>query len=220
MALEAARAGAAQDRTTTAEARAHLQALVHEAQARTKRLAAIGEERGSWQTRRERALAQIGEFNSRLKEAGAEQEKLAEAPDEFLRLRRNLMDQIEAAENARRTASDARTAAEERLAEADRAARRALEAMSAAREEKARSEARLEAARERFAAIAHHIATELQCEPSSLAGLAKVGRDDELPEVAIVESKLENLKAERERLGNVNLRADEELTEAKPAART
>ncbi len=68
--------------------------------------------------------------------------------------------------------------------------------MSAAREEKARSEARLEAARERFAAIAHHIATELQCEPSSLAGLAKVDRDSELPEVAAVESKLENLKAE------------------------
>ena len=124
------------------------------------------------------------------------------------------MDQIEAAENARRTAADARAAAEERLAEADRAARKALEAMSTAREEKARSEARLEAARERFAAVSHHIATELQCEPSNLAGLAKVDRNDELPEVAAVESKLENLKAERERLGNVNLRADEELTEA------
>ncbi len=214
MALEAARAKAAQDRTATAEARAHLQALLHEAQARTKRLAAIGEERGSWQTRRERALAQIGEFESRLKEAGAEREKLAEAPDEFLRLRRNLMDQIEAAENARRTASDARAAAEERLAKADREARKALEAMSAAREEKARSEARLEAARERFATISHHIATELQCEPSGLAALARVDRDGELPEAASVESKLESLKAERERLGNVNLRADEELTEA------
>ncbi len=124
------------------------------------------------------------------------------------------MDQIEAAENARRTAADARAAAEERLAEADRGARKALEAMSTAREEKARSEARLEAARERFAAVSHHIATELQCEPSNLAGLAKVDRNDDLPEVAAVESKLENLKAERERLGNVNLRADEELTEA------
>ena len=124
------------------------------------------------------------------------------------------MDQIETAEQARRTTSDARVAAEERLAEADRAARKALEAMSAAREEKARSEARLEAARERFATISHHITTELQCEPSGLAALAKVERDAQLPEAASVESKLETLKAERERLGNVNLRADEELTES------
>ncbi|MEW6436095.1 MAG: chromosome segregation protein SMC [Pseudomonadota bacterium] len=214
MTLEAARAKAAQDRTATAEARARLQAHVHETQARAKRLAAIGDERGSWQTRRERALSQIGELESRIKEAAAEQEKLAEAPNEFLRLRRNLMDQIETAETARRAAADARAAAEERLADADRAARAALDAMSTAREEKARGEERLGAARERFAAITHHIEMELQCEPAGLAALAKIGHDAELPEAASVESKLENLKAERERLGNVNLRADEELTES------
>ena len=214
MALEAARAKAAQDRTATAEARAHLQALIHEMQTRTKRLAAIGEERGSWNTRRERAQSQIGELDSRLKEAAVEQEKLADTPGEFLRLRRNLMDQLETAENARRTAADARAAAEERLAEADRAARKALEAMSTAREEKARDEARLEGARERFAAITHHIETELQCDPRGLAALAEVERDDELPDAPSVEGKLERLKAERERLGNVNLRADEELTES------
>ncbi|WP_297297832.1 chromosome segregation protein SMC [uncultured Methylovirgula sp.] len=214
MALEAARAKAAQDRTAAAEARAHLQAHVHETQARAKRLAAIGAERQSWQTRRERALSQIGELDSRLKEAAAEQENLTEAPNEFLRLRRNLMDQIETAENARRTAADARAAAEERLAEADRAARGALDAMSTAREEKARSEERLGAARERFAAIIRHIEMELQCEPAGLAALAKIERDADLPDAASVESKLEHLKAERERLGNVNLRADEELIEA------
>jgi chromosome segregation protein len=214
MALEAARATAAQDRTATAEARASLQALVHDMQSRAKRLGAIGDERGSWQTRRDRALSQIGEFESRANEAIAEQKKLADAPNEFLQLRRNLMNQIEAAEETRRASADARAAAEERLAGADRASRAALDEMSTAREEKARSEARLEAARERLAAVTHHIETELQCEPAALAPLAKVERDAELPDAASVESKLEHLKAERERLGNVNLRADEELNEA------
>ncbi len=85
--------------------------------------------------------------------------------------------------------------------------------MSTAREEKARSEARLEAARERSAEITHHIATELQCEPGELAPLAKVEPGAALPQAATIETKVETLKQERERLGGVNLRADEELVD-------
>ena len=156
---------------------------------------------------------QIGEFESRLEQAAAEQTKLADAPNEFLRMRRALLDQIEAAEAARRSAADARAGVEQRLAEADRLARAALDDMSTAREEKARSEARLEAAGERFAEITHHIATELQCEPDELAPMAQVERGAALPQAMSIETKLESLKQERERLGSVNLRAEEELAE-------
>jgi chromosome segregation protein len=85
--------------------------------------------------------------------------------------------------------------------------------MSTAREEKARSETRLEAARERFAAITHHIATELQCAPDELAALAQIDPSAALPQAVVIESKVESLKQERERLGGVNLRAEEELAE-------
>jgi chromosome segregation protein len=211
--LEAARAAAAQDRATAAEARAGLQAHLHESEMRVKRRQAIADERSSWQTRRERALSQIGEFESRLKEAAAEQAILADAPNQFLRVRRELMNKIETAEEVRRKAADARAAAEQRLVEADRLARAALDEMSVSREEKARSETRLEAARERFAEITHLIATELQCDPDELASLAKVERGATLPQATTIEAKVENLKQERERLGGVNLRADEELVE-------
>jgi len=43
--------------------------------------------------------------------------------------------------------------------------------------------------------------------------MADVKPDDKLPEVDKIESKLERQKAERERLGAVNLRADTEQTE-------
>ncbi len=211
--LDAARAAAAQDRATVTEARATLQAHLHESETRTKRRKAIAEERQSWAARRERALSQIGEFQSRLAEIAVEREKLADAPNEFIQLRRALLNKIEAAEAARRTASDARAAAEQRLAEADRAARQALESMSGAREEKARSEARLEAAREHLAELVHAIATELQCAPDELAPLAEIDRDATLPTAADIEAKLESLKQDRDRLGAVNLRADEELIE-------
>jgi chromosome segregation protein len=211
--LDAARATAAQDRATATEARAALQQHLHESETRLKRRTAIAEERQSWAARRESALSQIGEFQSRLTETVDEQAKLADAPNEFFQLRRALLNKIETAEEARRAASDARASAEQRLADADRAARQALEAMSTVREEKARSEARLEAARDHLAEVAHQIATELQCQPDELAPLAEVDRDARLPSALEIEAKLESLKQDRERLGAVNLRADEELTE-------
>ena len=85
--------------------------------------------------------------------------------------------------------------------------------MAAAREARAASEQRLAGASERQEALLVAIRAELEVEPHELAPLAGVGFDDDLPERAAIERKLESLKSERERLGSVNLRADEELGE-------
>ena len=85
--------------------------------------------------------------------------------------------------------------------------------MSAAREQRAASEERVEGARARDEELKHAIASELECEPAGLAALAGHTADKPLPGGAEVERKLENLRQERERLGAVNLRADDELVE-------
>ncbi|MGO9005780.1 MAG: chromosome segregation protein SMC [Beijerinckiaceae bacterium] len=211
--LEAARARAAQDRATAAEARAALQAHLHDSQSRGKRGRAVEVERLSWSARRERAHNQIGELEERLEEAAAEREKLAAAPNEFLRLRRSLLNKIEAAEESRKVAIDARTTAEAKLADFDRRARASLEQMSAVREEKARSEARLEASHARLDEVTRHIASELQCAPAELSSLASIAADAELPDSDSIAKKLEAAKQDRERLGAVNLRAGDELAE-------
>ena len=211
--LDLARAAAAQDRAAVAEASAKLQTHLRDAELRKKRLHAIEEERKSWLARSERAGGQIAALEERRAEAAEELQKLAEAPDVFFSTRQTLIRQIEAAEGARKQVSDARAAAETRLAEADRAARGALDAMSAAREEKARSEARVEAARARSVEVAHMIEAEIGCTAAELFGLAQVAPDDELPAAEAVEKRLDGLKGDRERLGGVNLRAEEELNE-------
>ena len=211
--LEQARAAAAQDRAAAAEARAGLQNFLREAEARAKRLAAISEERQSWQVRHERASGQIAALKERREEAAEEQQKLAEAPDTFQSARQNILSQIEAAEAARKAAADRRAEAEMELAEADRAARSTLEAISVARENKARAEAWVEAARARRDEVAHMIAAEMDCTESELFDLAEFKIGAELPQKEAVEKKLENLKNDRERLGGVNLRAEEELDE-------
>ncbi|MEK4033425.1 chromosome segregation protein SMC [Methylocystis sp. IM3] len=212
-AMESLRARAMVERAQAGEARASLATLRNEANARASRVAAIAREIASWAERRDRAQDRLGELEERLESAREEQERLAEAPDAFLEQRRALMNALEDAEAARRDASDARAAAETSLAGADRAARVALDAMSAAREEKARSEAQLEAAKQRAADIERAIAHDLETTPAALAGLAGVKEGDELPDIAEIEKRLESLRADRERLGAVNLRAEEELTE-------
>ena len=216
-ALESLRAKAMTERAQAGEARAALAALGHEVAARASRRSAILRESASWMERRDKAQDRIGELEERLDAAKAEQEELAEAPQTFVHQRRALIAAIEAAEADRREASDARALGETRLAESDRAARSALEAMSAAREQKARSEAQLEAARQRAADIDRAISQELETTPQELVALAGVAPEAELPESLEIERRLEALRADRERLGAVNLRAEDELAEVEAA---
>ncbi len=213
LSLESARAAAARERAALAEARAAAQALARETQARAARRVSIAAERSSWTERRDRALGRIAEFAERRAEAERERAALADAPNEFARRARALADEFDKAEGLRREAADALALAETALADAGRAARQALEAMGAAREQRAASEERVEGARLRGEELVHSIASELDCEPSGLAALAGHTGDAPLPGAVEVERKLDNLRQERERLGAVNLRADEELVE-------
>ena len=211
--LERARAQAAQERAECVEARAAVQSIARESEARERRRQAIAADLASWLERREKAGIQIVEIEDRQTKARAELETLADAPTAFLQQRRALIGEIDAAEAARKEASDQRAATETGLAEADRAARAALEAMSVAREARAASEERVEGARQRREALLHTIQVELEAEPLGLAALAGLKTGEAPPEHAQVERKLESLKQERERLGAVNLRADDELVE-------
>jgi chromosome segregation protein len=53
----------------------------------------------------------------------------------------------------------------------------------------------------------------LEVEPDAVAQLAGIEPDTQLPDVLAVEADLEKLRRDRERLGAVNLRAEEELRE-------
>ena len=211
--LERARAAAARERAEFAEAKAAARNLAREAEARETRRRAIAVERGSWDERRAKAEGYIAEIAERRAAAQAELSSLADAPAVFLAQRRELIGRLDEAETARKGAGDARALAEAALAAADRAARAALEAMGSAREARAASEERLEGARQAREALLRAIAADLDAEPAGLAALAGLSGGAEPPEAGVVERKLESLRQERERLGAVNLRAEEELAE-------
>jgi chromosome segregation protein len=211
--LAQARATVADDRTAAAAVRAEVQALVRDAELTERRLAAIAAESADWQSRCDGAKAQIATLEQRITETTAERAQLNDAPRLFAEKRGSLIGEIERAETARSVAADALAAGENTLAEADRAARAALEAMSGAREDLARSEERLEAAKRRLTDVAHEIREMLEIEPDAVAALAGIEPGAALADLAEVEAELDKLRRERERLGAVNLRAEEELRE-------
>ncbi len=211
--LAETRTAVAGDRGRLAEVRAEAQALAREIELAERRLAAIASDSAAWSTRKEGAAAQIATIETRLSETRAEHAGLVDTPEQFEAKRRALITEIETAEASRRVAAETLAAGENTLAEADRAARAAHDALSAAREASARAEERHEGVKRRLADLAAEIREILETEPETLAGLAGFEADTPLPDIAEIEAELEKLKRDRERLGAVNLRADEELRE-------
>jgi chromosome segregation protein len=200
-------------RAKLAEVRAEQQAIVREAEMADRRLSTLAADKAGWAERRDGAVNQIATLGQRTAEATRDRAELENAPQRFAEQRSGLINEVQAAEAERRACADRLQTAETALAEADRDARAALEAASHAREELARAEERFEAAKRRLADIGREIHDMLEIEPSAVAELAEIKEGEALPALADIEEKLERLRRERERLGAVNLRAEEELRE-------
>jgi chromosome segregation protein len=210
-----ARVGLGEQRIAASDARARVQTLSREAELRAKRRAAIAADVTAWRERAASSGQTAQETRRRIEAVAAEQTALLEAPDTFLTERRRLVAEIESAETLRREAADRLALGEAALVEADRQARLALEALAGAREIRAAAEAKLEAARQRVADVTRQIEDGLETGLDGLSAIAGLKAGEAPPEQDGVERRLSGLKAERERLGAVNLRAEDELGEVK-----
>src|SRR5262245_3783446 len=194
-----------------AEVQAEQQAIVREAELADRRLATLAADKTGWVERQQGARNQIATLEQRTIEAKRDRTQLENAPKVFAEKRNALINEVKTAEATRRGCADRLQEAENALAQADRDARAALEAASAAREELARAEERFEGAKRRLSDVGREIRDMLEIEPAAVAELAEIGPTDPLPDLAEIEERLERLRRERERLGAVNLRAEEEL---------
>ncbi|MDU0340793.1 chromosome segregation SMC family protein [Bosea rubneri] len=212
-ALLTVRAELAERRSAASEARALVQTRARETELRARRRETIAQDIRAWRERAGASEQTAAETRRRIAAATAERQTLLDAPDTFLVERRRLLAEIESAEQARKAEAGKLAAGESALAEADRQARAALEGLAGAREGRASAEARLEAARQRLADISRQIVEGLDTDIPGLRALAGIAPGGPLPEAEGVERRLSGLKAERERLGAVNLRAEDELSE-------
>lgn len=208
--LQAQTADVGLDRATLAQARAAHDGLARENEARKRRLVTLAQERQTWASRAASADEQIATLREREAQAREEAEEIEAAPDAFDERRFELMDALSKAETARRAASDRLVEAETRQRDADARAATALAELAESREKRGRAEERLIATREKRVESEARIREVLQCAPHEALRLAHHAPDAPMPDPRTVERDLDRLKLERERLGAVNLRADEE----------
>jgi len=203
----------ATDRGALAEARARHESLNRENDARQRRIVAIGQERETWRQRAASAEDHIATLREREEEAREEAAELEMAPDEFDDKRRALLTELQKAEEARRHAADLLAQAELLQRDADHKAATALSELAESRERRGRAEERLVSAREKRQESEQRIREALSVAPHEALPLAGRPGLQTLPDPHEVEREVERLRIERERLGAVNLRADEEQKE-------
>ena len=200
-------------RSIADEASATYRSLKNETEARAARLKSVEKERADWERRSTTAKKRVSDLQVRNTAVRTTLSAATDGPDKFADRRTNLFAELQAAEDRRSAAADALAQSETETRDAENAARDAEQAHSAAREARAGAEARKVAAQERIAETKARINETLSCEPSELKEhLGELTEDSNLSENDI-EKKLERLTSERERMGAVNLRADEEASE-------
>ncbi|MFV0293890.1 MAG: chromosome segregation SMC family protein [Paracoccus sp. (in: a-proteobacteria)] len=210
-AVESARTGVEAARIATMTRRSVLDELKREVNARTRRLQEITKEESGWKLRLEQAGTRATELTGRHSAAQAELAEAEEQPAILAEKRGNLKAAEEAAETRLTRAREALLRAEQVLRDATMAERDTERMASESREARAAREARAEAACDTESAARSRIFEELESTPEAL--LETLGEADTDIAAAVLEDKISRLRASRDALGPVNLRADEDKRE-------
>jgi chromosome segregation protein len=200
-------------RTAADQARLKLGTFETAAKLRLGRLSQIETDTTNWTRRRQGAAAQVGTLDQRLGDLRTQLEALASAPDGFAQRQQAIDTEIETARLAHAATSDVLADAQAKHREADKAQRLAAEALSGFRENLARVEERLKGLIGQRHQIERTVQETLDIQAVETAQAAGIRPQDALPEESQIEHKVERLKNERERLGGVNLAAEQESVE-------
>jgi chromosome segregation protein len=211
--LAMARSAADAARTTAANARVERDSEAREIAGRTARRDGLTREREGWTGRAADSKARVVALEKDAEKVAAKLKAAADAPEQLAEQRSALLDALTTVETRRRAAADALAVGEAEATEADRASRAADAAAATAREARAGLSARAEAAADRLAEAEANLRETAQMSPEELGQKLTDDAIARPPDAAGAESLLYGLEREREALGAVNLRAEDEATE-------
>jgi chromosome segregation protein len=210
--VAAARTTAAGAASAVADKRAEAATRARESAADRERLSAAGREQIEWRKRRENAEDRLSQGLERQKQQSAERADLAKEPAELDSTIRELEHANDESQVRIAEAAAAERSAEEAVVEATHAVAAANERSANMRERRAAAAARAEAQQARSAEFARTSVEKFESVPQRLP--EKLGFDPDEPRNADDQAAtLERLTAERERIGPVNLVAEQELSE-------
>ena len=211
--LDAARTEATRAREAGAKARADLDLERRERQGREQRLEKLKRDAEEWTQRSVHAAERIERLAKERDQVVAAQATARDAPAELEARQIRLLDELGTAETRLAAAADAFAAADAARTAADREARAAEHRASEARELRAGLSAKLEGARERLQETAASIRETTLREPEELEATLEEPARKLLGDPRGIETRLITLERQREAIGAVNLRAEEEAAE-------
>ena len=200
-------------RSQVAQKSANKATLEREQELRAARLTSQRNDLESWQTRKKEAHDHTETLSTRRSDTQRELETYADLPKKLEQRRQELLTALAEAEKSRQDASD-------NLATADNAQKAAAQDLRAAqakisefREERARIDTRIEAINQRLEDEKARIHDAFGERPENCLALAGLPEDSQLPTLEETNARIAKLRSDRERLGGVNLQADDELSQ-------
>ncbi len=200
-------------RAQLATARVEAQAIRTRRELREQNKIRVAQEINSWAARKDTSAARVAEIDTRLQDMRTTYKNQQVQPELFAEQQRQLLDLLSETEEKHKKASDIVVQAEAALRASDQAVQKGQSVLSDARADHARCEERNVTENERLAQAVETLSERLQVSPKEALNLSGYAEEEGLPAASEVEAKLEKYRRERENLGGVNLRAEEEAKE-------
>jgi len=184
---------------------------------RQERIKNIDTEIQNWKNLKFNSEKMSKELGTRMDKIKAELDNISKLPEIIAVKKGQLMQNISDTESKKQELSDGLFSAEEGHQKVNKELKAFEQKMMSARENKARSGATLEGLQNRKKDIINALKNNLNIDEKNLFDSSDLKNTENLPNVIEQEDKLDAKKNERERLGAVNLRADEETEQYKIA---
>ena len=182
---------------------------------RQERIKNIDTEIQNWKNLKFNSEKMSKELHARIDKIKSELENISKLPETIAVKKGQLIQNISDTESKKQELSDGLISTEEKYQKINKELKAFEHKMMIARENKARSGATLEGLQNRKKDLINDLKNNLNVDEKNLLDSSNLDDTENLPNVIEQEDKLDAKKNERDRLGSVNLRADEETEQYK-----
>ncbi len=203
-----------QCRNELTEAMAAEQQIKNQENYQQRILIQINNQKNDWENRKEEAETRIKSLEVRLENLKEDKSRLQKLPDKFMGKTNELNIKIEIAEKNRNLATDKLVQTETLLNEAEKLEKLSEQNLASFREDMIKVEASLNLAKRQIENIEDRVHEKLRVKTNQLKEIVNLSDNEELnTSIETLEKTVQRLLNERESIGAVNLRAEEEMNE-------
>ena len=208
------RNAADQCRNELTDAMAAEQQIRNQESYQQRNLMQINNQKNDWENRKDEAETRIKSLKERLDNLKEDKSRLEKLPDNFVEKANELNLKIETAEQNRNFAADKLVQTETLLNEAEKLEKSSEQNLASFREDMIKVEASLNLAKTKIENIEDRVYEKLRIKSNQLKEIVNLSDNEELnTSIETLEKTVQRLLNERESLGAVNLRAEEEMNE-------